>query len=178
MTYSDTKTLLNKIKSNYQNFYMNEFVVNEWHEELKDYSYEDVLKALDKHFRSEIYGEAIPKAYNLTRHLLKEDEKGRQGIYYVKCQNCGAELQFTDYTTHIDKCNKIQYLKYQALKYNLVLNEPQKLYLISDEQLDNLYDKVLLYVLKNTKDEHERERINKIINHQNVEVEQTWIKKV
>ena len=65
---------MDRIKSHYQEFIIDDFKIKEWYDELKDYSYEDVNKKLDEHLRSEQYGNFIPKVYFLTKFLTKEKE--------------------------------------------------------------------------------------------------------
>ena len=65
MTKEQTKNLFRRIKSHYQEFTVDDFKVDEWHKELKDYDYDDVTKRFELHLNSEDYGQVIPKLWFL-----------------------------------------------------------------------------------------------------------------
>ena len=66
MDKKETKKFMERIKSHYQEFIIDEFKFSEWHGKLKYYDAEDVNAKLDEHLSSEVYGEQIPKVYFLT----------------------------------------------------------------------------------------------------------------
>ena len=71
MELKDVKMVLKRIQVNYPNFIVDGYVQSEWYRELKDYCLEDVMQKLEQHFRSEQYGNSIPKVYFLTKYLNK-----------------------------------------------------------------------------------------------------------
>ena len=69
MELKDVKIILKRIQVNYPNFIVDSYVQSEWYRELKDYCLEDVMQKLEQHFRSEQYGNSIPKVYFLKKYL-------------------------------------------------------------------------------------------------------------
>lgn len=57
MTKEQTKNLFRRIKSHYQEFTVDDFKVDEWYKELRDYDYDDVTKRFELHLNSEDYGQ-------------------------------------------------------------------------------------------------------------------------
>ena len=75
MTKEQTKNLFRRIKSHYQEFTVDDFKVDEWYKELKDYDYDDVTKRFELHLNSEDYGQVIPKLWFLKKGLITIGEK-------------------------------------------------------------------------------------------------------
>lgn len=117
MELKDVKTILNRIKVNYPTFVNDDFTRSEWYNELKDYSLNDVMEKLEQHFRSEIYGNSIPKVYFLTKYLTKEKDKGSTKKYIIACSNCGKHISSDEVEQHYERCNSIEYLLKNSEKY-------------------------------------------------------------
>lgn len=161
MELKDVKTILTRIKVNYPNFVNDDYTRSEWYKELKDYSLNDVMEKLEQHFRSEQYGNQIPKVYFLTKYLTKEKEKGKTLDINIKCQLCGKTVSFDDYDKHYDRCSSVEYLNNQSIKYFNNPIDKEKYFLIDQKTFDEKYDKVLKYVLTHTNNEDEIENISK-----------------
>ena len=87
MTIKETNQFMERIKSHYQEFIVDDFKIKEWHKELSKFDLEDVNKKLDEHLKSSEYGEYIPKLFFLTKYLIPSKDKGKIKHYVVKCQN-------------------------------------------------------------------------------------------
>lgn len=161
MERKDVSTIMKRIKSHYQEFVVDDFKLEEWYKELKDYSLDDVMEKLEQHFRSEQYGNQIPKVYFLTKYLVKESEKNKKKEIYVRCQLCGKTVSLDDYDKHYDRCSSIEYLNRQSIKYFDKEIDKEKYFLIDQDTFDEKYDKVLQYVLSHTKSEDEINNISK-----------------
>lgn len=164
MELKDVKTILTRIKVNYPNFVNDDYTRSEWYKELKDYSLDDVMEKLEQHFRSEQYGNQIPKVYFLTKYLTKEKEKDKKKEIYIKCQLCDRTINLDDYDKHYDRCSSIDYLDNQYFKYfnkRLEENQKQQLYLVSSDIFNEKYDKMLKYILSHTNDKDEINYISK-----------------
>lgn len=161
MELKDVKTILTRIKVNYPNFVNDDYTRSEWYRELKDYSLDDVMEKLEQHFRSEQYGNQIPKVYFLTKYLTKEKEKNIKQDIMVRCQLCGKGVDFDEYDKHYNRCSSIDYLNRQSIKYFDKEIDKEKFYLIDDDTFQEKYDKVLNYVLNHTENEDEIKYISK-----------------
>lgn len=161
MELKDVKTILARIKSNYPTFMNDDYTRSEWYRELKDYSLEDVMEKLEQHFRSEQYGNQIPKVYFLTKYLTKEKDKDKKKEIYVRCSLCGKTIQLEEYDKHYDRCSSIDYLNRQSIKYFDREIDKEKYYYLEDNVFQEKYDKVLKYVLSNTTNPDELNYIGK-----------------
>lgn len=132
---------MDRIKSHYQEFVIDDFKIKEWYEELKQYGFEDVNKKLDEHLRSEQYGNSIPKVYFLTKYLTKEKDKGTK-TYIISCSNCGKHISSNEIDKHYERCNSVGFLITNSKKYlNKNLNR-QKLMEVDEKTFKDYYYKV------------------------------------
>lgn len=166
MELKDVKYILKKIQSNYSSFVPDTFITQEWYRELKDYDLEDVLDKLDKHFRSEEYGNSIPKVYFLTKYCQKTETKKKKlnEKTRVVCQLCKETIELKNYDNHYSRCSSVNYVINQARKYYDKELSRESLMNMSDKEFNARYDKLLLTVQKNTEDPTEEERIAHILN--------------
>lgn len=173
MELKDVKIILNRVKVNYPTFVNDGYTQSEWYKELKDYSLEDVMEKLEQHFRSEQYGNSIPKVYFLTKYLIKEKEKNVVENISYKCPFCEKYIPMEFYEEHYDKCSSIDYLINMSTKhFNKPLNR-EKLEQASDDAFDSYYwnvcDKLLNVVDKGTPTY--KSLLNKIKAHNEENVE-------
>lgn len=105
MERKETIDFMQRIKSHYQEFIIDDFKIDEWHKELKKYASEDVNKKFDEHLKSSEYGEYIPKLYFLTKNLIEEKDKGKIKHYVVKCQLCNKDIPDELYEEHYTRCS-------------------------------------------------------------------------
>ena len=132
---------MDRIKSHYQEFVIDDFKIKEWYNELKDYSFEDVNKKLDEHLRNEQYGNSIPKVYFLTKYLTKEKDKLVENSYKIKCSLCGELVKNTEIDKHFTRCSSVDLLVTNSKKYlNKSLNR-QKLMEADDKTFRDYYYK-------------------------------------
>lgn len=166
MKKNETMEILKRIKSNYQDFTVDEYKKNEWYKELKDYDFEDVMKKVEEHMRSEEYGKFPPKLYFLTKYLQTTAQKNTKTHFLLQCSVCGEYIPEEIYDEHYGRCMDIDYINRILTKYfnkKLTKEQWQDNLKISQEQFDVKYmeflDKAYNKVLK-----EEKEIINKIIN--------------
>ncbi|MBR5303458.1 MAG: hypothetical protein IKU37_01360 [Candidatus Gastranaerophilales bacterium] len=172
MELKDVKIILNRIKVNYPSFVNDDYTRSEWYKELKDYSLEDVMKKLEQHFRSEQYGNSIPKVYFLTKYLTKEKEKkAKESIYYI-CPFCKKNVLPEFYEEHYSKCSSIDYLMNLSKKYfDKPLNK-EKLEQADDDVFEEYYwtfSYKLLDVLEKDTPQY-KSLENKIKSYENKEI--------
>ena len=70
MEKKDVIKIMTRIKKNYNEFINDDYTINEWFKELKDYDFEDVMKKIEEHLRSEQYGSKPPRVYFLTKYFF------------------------------------------------------------------------------------------------------------
>lgn len=170
MELKDVKVILKRIEVNYPNFLNDAYTQAEWYKELKDYALEDVMEKLEQHFRSEQYGNSIPKVYFLTKYLKKEKEKNIIQQYNVRCQYCNKLVDLEDYDKHYSKCRSIKYIQKQAIKYTGNEIDEKELMELDNETFEAYYNKVLNIVEKYTKEPSEKRIIRKILYNEELDI--------
>lgn len=160
MTINETIKLMERVKQHYQEFIVDDYKVEEWHNELKKYSAVDVNKKLEEHLRSEQYGNYIPKVYFLTKNLIKEDNKNPTDGIIMRCTNCQKLVAYHNFDSHLERCNSVIYLNTVSQKYFNKTIDKEKYLNLSEQEFNDRYNKVLMYVLEHTDDVEEQERIN------------------
>lgn len=147
MELKDVKTILNRIKVNYPTFINDDFTRSEWYNELKDYSLNDVMEKLEQHFRSEQYGNSIPKVYFLTKYLTKEKDKENIKTYTVACSKCGEHVTSDKIEEHYDRCGSVEFLTINSKKYLSKSLNRQKLMEADEKTFKDYYYKTVEEIL-------------------------------
>lgn len=166
MTKEQTKNLFRRIKSHYQEFSIDDFKVDEWYKELKDYDYEDITRRFELHLNSEEYGQVLPKLWFLKKNLLTIDEKKESKVYKypVVCQLCGKEINLRGYDQHYAKCSAINYMQTQIKKIYGKDTPREVLEKLTDEEFNIKYDTLLSIVQNRTTDPFQKKLIEEILH--------------
>lgn len=143
MDKKETKKFMERIKSHYQEFIIDEFKFSEWYGKLKDYDAEDVNKKLEEHLNSELYGNQIPKVYFLTKYLIPTEEKGKIKHYTVLCPKCGQVIPDTELDNHLQRCIEAHTIIRDMKKYYDIDIDYQELMEMSNEKFEKTYQKYL-----------------------------------
>lgn len=141
MTKAETLKFMKKIKSYYQSFSMEDYVIEEWVERLREYDLKDLERKFEEHLKGE-YALEPPKLHFLIKYLKTIEEKEKStNDYLVRCNLCGEEMYYSEYNnTHHKKCLLIKTLvkvlrkRGEDVDYE-TLNE------YDYETLDKIYDK-------------------------------------
>lgn len=151
MTREDTKNFLRRIKQHYQEFSVDDYKITEWHNELKDYSVDDINKKFEEHLRNEEYGNNIPKIWFLTKYLTKEKDKGKNNANEIltNCTICGKELVLSEYGEHYHKCSSIDYIIRQYKKIKGQEISRKDLEELSDRKFEEVYEKIINMTYEN-----------------------------
>lgn len=165
MTIEQTKKFMERIKSHYQEFSIENYKVKEWHEILKEYDDREVNEELTRHLTNDVSIAYIPKVTMLVKFLTKCSDKGKIVDFYTNCKICGKQFKTNIYMQevkeHEDRCRSIRYLKKVYKKYlNRTLENINDLYSMSKDNFTKNYDQVLRVLLTKDIDTQERERIN------------------
>lgn len=164
MTIDETKKFLRRIKSHYQEFVIDDFKREEWHDELKKYDYEDVNKKFEEHLRSETYGDQIPKLYFLTRYLTPLDKKSIEIVHYANCPLCEKNMNHKELESHYARCSAINYIERQSKKYyGKELQNKETLYSMPLVEFNRRYDQFLHGLLDKPLSKMEAKIILKIL---------------
>lgn len=166
MTEEQTKNLFRRIKSHYQEFAIDDFKIDEWYKELKDYDYEDITRRFELHLNSEDYGQVIPKLWFLKKNLSTIEEKKESKVYKcsVICQICGEEIPFRGYDTHYAKCSAIDYMQKQIKKIYGKDTPRELLERMTDEEFNIKYNTLLSIVQNKTNDLFQKRLIEEILH--------------
>ena len=136
MLKTETKNIFNRIKAHYDNFTYDTFKLDEWHEILKEYDYEDVNEKITSHVQNEAYGSNIPKLNYLISGLYKSKEKGTIRQYIASCPRCGRSINTEKLDKHTYRCNSVYYIADKAKKIYKNMNTS----LLEGEELDTSFD--------------------------------------
>ena len=134
MEKKDTINFMQRVRSYYPEFTMDDFKTNEWHSQLKDYDAEDVNGRLDRHLKSQEYGDYPPKLNYILAGIIKTKDKDAVRRYIIRCANCNKDLDYFNYDEHIKRCNAIDYVIREMKKY---LKKD-----VTREQLENMSEKI------------------------------------
>lgn len=148
MDKKETKRFMERIKSHYQEFIIDEFKFSEWYGKLKDYDAEDVNAKLDEHLNSEVYGEQIPKVYFLTKYLIPTADKGKVKHYTVICKACGQAVFDTEIKKHEQRCLESNSIVRDMKKYFDIKVDKQELMLMDNVKFERTYQKYLNKMLE------------------------------
>ena len=161
MTLTETKNFMERIKFYYQEFVIDNLKVEEWHRQLKDYNNQEINDKFEEHLNNEQYCNLIPRIGFLTKYLIKEKDKiaNKSNSIRVKCNLCGKGMFLNEYDKHIERCNSVEYLNLQSLRFTDKELDKEKYRQMSDEEFNKVYDKVLNKILETTTDEEEKQNI-------------------
>lgn len=151
MTIKETNQFMERIKSHYQEFIVDDFKIKEWHQELAKYDFEDVNQKLDEHLKSSEYGEYIPKLFFLTKYLIPSKEKGMIKHYTVKCQLCCRDIPDTEYDIHYKRCSSSSTIVRDMKMYFNLNVDYQQLMLMKDIDFERAYQRYLTKMLESDK---------------------------
>lgn len=154
---------MQRIKSHYQEFIIDDYKIEEWYNELKDYSMEDVMNKLEQHLRSEEYGSQIPKVYFLTKYLTKEKDKGKSIKGKIECIICHNFIDITDWDKHFDRCSSVDYLNRKNIQYFNKSIDKEKYMNMDLREFNEKYNKMSYYVFEKTKDIEEKHNLEKYL---------------
>lgn len=143
MERKETIEFMQRIKSHYQEFIIDDFKIDEWHKELKKYDYADVNKKLDEHLASETYGEYIPKVHFLTKHLIESKDKGKIRHYVVKCQLCNKDIPDELYDSHFKRCLSSKTIVKDMEYYFKLKVDYEQLMKMSEQEFEKTYVRYL-----------------------------------
>lgn len=161
MTRSETVHFLEKIKTYYQNFLIEDYVVNEWHDRLKNFNIEDVYRKLDEHLQGN-YKDEIPKLHFITKYLNRDKDKIEPSNVLVRCKDCGQAIGLKYYDEHLLRHNSINYVKANEKRINKTFST-EKLYSLNKQNFNEFYEKFLQEIYVVSDNLEEKERIEKII---------------
>lgn len=156
MELKDVKIILNRIKVNYPTFTNDDYTRSEWYKELKDYSLDDVMEKLEQHFRSEQYGNQIPKVYFLTKYLTKEKDKDKQLKGSKQCHICYKFINIDDFEKHFDRCSSVDYLDRRNIDYFNKPIDKEKYMTMEQKEFDEKYNKMCYYIFEHTQNPKEK----------------------
>lgn len=161
MTIEETTKFMKRIKQHYQDFIIDSTKVEEWFKELKNYSYDDVNIKLEEHLKSEQFGHQIPKVYFLTKYLTPEKDKikNKANNLLVRCSLCGKVIKYSEFQNHMDRCNSVEFINLQSKKIFNKEIDKDRYRNMSDEDFDNIYNRLLERILQTSNDIEEKTRI-------------------
>ena len=141
MTKTETQKLTSIIKGYYNSqFFVDEFVINAWYEELKEYEMQDALEHIKKYLKQ--FPDIPPKPHTFTKGLLtrEEREKLANEKYFVECNLCHKWMGMNEYDEHYGDCLNIEYLINVAKEKGEGITR-KELEHCRKEVLDRLYEK-------------------------------------
>ena len=141
MNKSDVLDILNKIKTNYQDFLIKEDTFDNWYEVLKDYPFLEIDGKLNDYLRTD--NDKPPRLNHLTNGVKTIAQKYNSiNNDYVWCNMCQKKMTFKQYEDHYGRCLQVKTLwkKAKELNKDITREEVEK---YSDETLDKLEEKYI-----------------------------------
>lgn len=141
MTKAETQKLTNTIKGYYNSqFFVDEFVISAWYEELKEYEMQDAMDHIKTYTKEN--PDIPPKPHTFIKGLLTREEKERLANekYFVECNLCHRWMSMAEYDAHYGDCLTIDYLVSVAKQKgeNITRKELEH---CRREVIDRLYEK-------------------------------------
>lgn len=141
MTKTETQKLTNTIKGYYNSqFFIDEFVINAWYEELKEYELQDAMEHIKKYLKQ--YPDIPPKPHTFIKGLFTRQEKQKLANekYFIECNLCHKWMGMNEYDEHYGDCLTIDYLISVAKEKgeNITRKELEH---CRKEVIDRLYEK-------------------------------------
>lgn len=161
MTKTETIQFMQTIKSYYNNFLLEDYVVKEWANKLKDFNNEEVYKKLEEHLNGEFKKEP-PKLHYLIDSMLKDRGIVKAAQIKVKCSLCGRTINYLDFDSHLTRHSSVYYIKSKEHYLEQHYSEEQMMK-ADQEHFDQFYDNFLTKLYKRIEKGDEKERIAKII---------------
>lgn len=137
MTKTETISFMQKIKSYYQEFIIEDYVINEWYEKLKPFDLDDVLARLDKHLNGE-YQKKLPRLNYFVNGLKTPEEKAKTSVVKIRCSHCNKVIGLDELDGHTARHNSIAYIKSREKLLNKSFNE-QKLLDAEEGKFEKFY---------------------------------------
>lgn len=163
MTKQEVAKLLARIQTHYTSLKVDDFMIDEWFKELKDYKSFDVNEKLEKHLRSEEFGKEIPKLYYLIRYLNKEHDDKQPIKGKLHCRLCNEYVDIQKYDKHYERCLDVDYLNQMILRAGGDPIDKIKYRKATDESFEKVYYQTLENCVKKIEDEAVCERILNIL---------------
>lgn len=179
MNKKEVEQFLLKIKSHYQNFSIEDYIVEEWQQALKNFDTIDVYNKLDKHLNGE-YAANLPQIHFITKFLKTKKEKLLVKKGFIQCRYCGKKYASgaeEEWDKCEEKCRRIKYIKDKTAKYGLKLESNLKD--MEMEEIDKVYEKLITYISDKYSDKldpRELSVINRILGrnkNENIELYKT-----
>ena len=171
--------LVELIDENYKGFVKNvEELTNSWHKVLKDYRYEEIKDKLLKLMAMEQFQYQPPTLPFLVKDITSISEENRRNNFYYTCNICTRRFKGKEeYEKHFGRCSSVRYVIKQSKKWFKQDLEKNKrdLYLMSDEEFNKRYHKLILHIRENTENEMEKECIEHILNPPSPEVAKKFL---
>ena len=142
MNKLETKSLLNKIKGYYNSqFFIDDYILDAWYEELKDYDKEDCVEHIKDYARE--YPDIAPKPHTFKKGLLTPEEKKilREHNYSVNCNLCKKLMSLEEYDNHYDRCLSTKYLIKRIEEEKGIVPEYDEIFYLPKEKFNGLYQK-------------------------------------
>lgn len=146
MNKREVMDLMQKIKRIYNTFTFDEDKVNEWYRFLKDYNASDVFKNYEEYVTN---NEQAPIIHSLIRGLSKSKQEGATKKFVkIQCDICRELILVGDddwdlFEKHHRKCSMIDFIDRQSQKLRGEPINKELYYAMTDEELNNVYRKVM-----------------------------------
>ena len=135
---------MNKIKSIYNTFSLDEDKVNEWYRFLKDYNADEVLKKYEEYV---VRNEQPPIIFSLIKNLSKI-QRNTNNSWTTCCDICKEHItiydnDMTEFDKHYRKCQKIDFIDRQSKAILGEIIDKEKYYAMSDNELEEIYQRIM-----------------------------------
>lgn len=171
MSDKEIKEFMQRIKSYYQEFALDDYKFGEWKSVLKNYDNNDVHKSFEKHIGSEQWGRNIPQLSFLVKYLVKIEDKNKCKDYYMYCPICKEVMLNTKFDNHYERCSSVLYLNSQSIKFFNKHIDKEKYMNMEEKEFNDKYDLMIKKVYNSTNDELKKNIIKNMYNEEQINID-------
>lgn len=176
MNKEEVLDLFEFLNMNYPNFESSSEKINVWLNELQMYDAEDIKRNLKELMAEDLYSKTPPLLSRIIRGLTPKNEKVdfTKTIYF--CSRCNKAFNSKEKCDeHFDRCSSVDYVIRETKKWFKKELTRKELFNMSDEEFQEKYKKMLLWIHDHTTDEREKTRIEFIFNPPSKEKARSFI---
>ena len=165
MNREEVVDLFEFLEINYPNFSYSSKTIDTWLSELQMFDVDDVKRNLKELMAEDLYSKTPPLLSRIIRGLTPKNEKidFTKTVYF--CSRCNRGFNSKEECDeHFDRCSSIDYVIRETRKWFKKELTRKELFAMADEEFNERYRKLLLFVQEHTTDASEKTRIGFIFN--------------
>lgn len=160
MNREEVVDLFEFLEINYPNFSYSSKTIDTWLNELQMFDVDDVKRNLKELMADDLYSKTPPLLSRIIRGLTPKNEKidFTKTVYF--CSRCNKGFNSKeDCDEHFDRCSSVDYVIRETRKWFKKELTRKELFVMSNEEFNERYYKLLHWIHDHTQNESEKTRI-------------------